>query len=68
MAVHRWQQTLEAALQGLGTEVASSFTAKWGSVQEVVDDPVATAELHLTSLLTGWTISEVIYRYMMAVD
>ena len=68
VAVHRWQQTLEAALQGLGTEIASSFTAKWGSVQEVVDDPVATAELHLTSLLTGWTISEVIYRYMMAVD
>ena len=68
VAVHRWQQHLEAELQGLGTEIASAYTAKWGSVQEVVDDPVATAELHLTSLLTGWTIREVIYRYMMAVD
>ena len=34
----------------------------------MVDDPAATAELHLTSLLTGWTIGEVIHRYMVDVD
>ena len=66
--IHRWQRSLEEALQGLGAEVISSFIERWGTVQEVIDDPAGTAELHLTSLLTGWTIGEVIHRYMVDVD
>ena len=58
----------EEALKGQGAKVISSFIERWETVQEVIDDPVGMAELHLTSLLTGWTIGEVIHRYMVDVD